>query len=480
MPQSEKKINYKSNLKQSYFVFAGITIISAIFYFLYLNKYNKDLDSYSNVLAKKEVSILLIQKNIVLSDALLRLHVASTNPEVMTRCEKVIDSIYDTNNKEFAQLRKEITDSVERRFLNAIDTERANNKINRIKIMARSRANSDNDNKELLVLITEKYQNVLGKYLSTVEKYHRQIDRESTFTLNRMINRINTIKITLPLITIIILISLIIHGLTVNSTITKLCLQNEKLKEDDLEMKNLSKELNASNQMLVKTNEDLTSTNENLDKFTYTVTHDLRSPLRGIISLVELTNDEEMSEDSRSYINLIKMSANKMDNFIVDILTLSKNAKSPVNPVKIDWQKTIKNSSGYVKAHNKDIELITDITDNGEFISDQHSIDIILNNLIGNAIKYHKKAGDDLWVKVSLNSTREECIIIVEDNGSGIKKEHLPKLFDMFYRANSSQPGSGLGLYILKEALQKINGSIKVDSEVDFGTKFTVNLPRLS
>jgi signal transduction histidine kinase len=100
---------------------------------------------------------------------------------------------------------------------------------------------------------------------------------------------------------------------------------------------------------------------------------------------------------------------------------------------------------------------------------------VIFNNIISNAIYYHDLKNNP-FVEIHLSRDVDSLIISIEDNGSGIKKEYLPKIFDMFYRGTSDSEGSGLGLYIVKGILKKLNGSIAVESEIGKGSKFTIRL----
>jgi signal transduction histidine kinase len=110
------------------------------------------------------------------------------------------------------------------------------------------------------------------------------------------------------------------------------------------------------------------------------------------------------------------------------------------------------------------------------FRSDKARLMIILNNLIANAIRYSMNS-KNACVKISVNTDEEKAMLTIEDNGIGIQKENLSRIFDMFYRASEATPGSGLGLYIVKETLENLNGSIDVESSPGVGTKFTVMIP---
>src|SRR5690606_33236521 len=110
---------------------------------------------------------------------------------------------------------------------------------------------------------------------------------------------------------------------------------------------------------------------------------------------------------------------------------------------------------------------------------DSRRLKIILRNLISNAIKYHNLRKDDPYVEVKVDYNDNQVTIKVIDNGSGIAEHHLGNIFKMFYRANENIKGSGLGLYIVHETVDKLGGEISVSSKIDEGTTFTVSLPAI-
>ena len=124
------------------------------------------------------------------------------------------------------------------------------------------------------------------------------------------------------------------------------------------------------------------------------------------------------------------------------------------------------------------IKFVVEDKTNLPFITDVMRLKIVLNNLISNAIKFHQYHGSEIpFVKISLDRAGQNFIISVEDNGKGIGAPHLEHIFDMFYRATDQAQGSGLGLYILKEAILKMKGTVKVQSAIDKGTTFMITLP---
>ena len=123
------------------------------------------------------------------------------------------------------------------------------------------------------------------------------------------------------------------------------------------------------------------------------------------------------------------------------------------------------------------VEKVIKINQDQPFFSDRWRLKVILNNIISNAIRYRN--GRDPVIKVNVDITEQAAAVAIEDNGKGIEKDHLPNIYKMFYRATDDGAGSGLGLYIVKEAIEKLNGHINIESEVGKGTTVTLKIPAL-
>src|SRR5690606_35670453 len=121
----------------------------------------------------------------------------------------------------------------------------------------------------------------------------------------------------------------------------------------------------------------------------------------------------------------------------------------------------------------------TNITINADvaFYSDEYRLTVIMNNLISNAINYQDRGKASSILNISVLVNKERALVGVEDNGIGIAREFLPKIFNMFFRGTVKSKGAGLGLYIVKETVNKLNGRVKVDSEYGKGTLVELILP---
>ena len=125
----------------------------------------------------------------------------------------------------------------------------------------------------------------------------------------------------------------------------------------------------------------------------------------------------------------------------------------------------------------KAIDRKISISGRSSFYSDQRRIKVIFNNLISNAIRYSN--GKDPVIEIDVKINKINADIVISDNGTGIERKHQRKVFEMFYRATDINAGSGLGLYIVKESIDKLNGDIDMVSDVGKGTKFLISLPNL-
>lgn len=226
--------------------------------------------------------------------------------------------------------------------------------------------------------------------------------------------------------------------------------------------------------------EELKTRNLELDNFVYKVSHDLRAPLASILGLINLTKLESDESDMAYYVDLMESQVNKLDHFIRDILSHSKNLKMSVSADEVDFESIVNkcfDDLGYMKASASIIRKIT--VSSKKFISDKWRISEIFRNLIGNAIKYHNPELNENIVEVSVDVTDNGCEIEVVDNGIGISEDKLPHVMDMFYRGTESSDGSGIGLYIVQKAVEKLKGRLDIKSEVGKGTRFRIWLPIL-
>lgn len=235
---------------------------------------------------------------------------------------------------------------------------------------------------------------------------------------------------------------------------------------------------------LIENLEKLRKANMELDRFVYSTSHDLRAPLSSMLGLVQLLELEckESGLESLEKLQMMKSSINRLDAFIETILQYSRNAR--IEPVmeEIQIHHLIEDTIAFlqVTAFTPAVSVTYDIQQETPLVSDKFRLATILKNLISNAIKYAdpEKIKPKVHIQVEVNN--QQIRIQIQDNGIGIDPPEQDKIFDMFYRATNQSAGSGLGLYIVKEMITLLGGSIVVDSKPLEGTCFNLVLPNTS
>ncbi len=227
-----------------------------------------------------------------------------------------------------------------------------------------------------------------------------------------------------------------------------------------------------------KVEEELKVRNTELDNFVYKVSHDLRAPLSSILGLVNLAKLPGNTDNPMDYIDIIGDKVEHLDHFIGDVLSHSKNLKMEVSISNVNFAQIIDRTFSELSYLEGAKEIIRNIKIEGtDFYNDPWRISEILRNLISNSIKYRRfdSKTSEISVKILTDNLRTE--ISFADNGIGIDEVSLNKIFEMFYRATEQSDGSGIGLYIVKNAVDKLGGQITVFSKLGEGTRFTLILP---
>ena len=230
---------------------------------------------------------------------------------------------------------------------------------------------------------------------------------------------------------------------------------------------------------VLKKNEELKKINAELDNFVYRVSHDLRSPLlaiKGIFSLI--FSGDTVDKETEEYLHLADSSVNRLDATIQEILEYSRNSRLEVKLEEFDVAQVVSDIYADLKfSAEKDIDFRLDLHCNSSIYSDKARIKVLFKNLIGNSLKYRKKNILGAFIHFEMDKVEDSIVFKVIDNGQGISSHSIGRVFDMFYRGTTSSVGTGLGLYICKEVLVNLNGTIEVDSQLGEGTTMTVILP---
>lgn len=223
----------------------------------------------------------------------------------------------------------------------------------------------------------------------------------------------------------------------------------------------------------------LAKTNTELDQFVYRTSHDLRSPLSSIMGLVEVAKKAERHEDVMHFLDLINNRAKAQDILISEIIDYSRNARTDLRMHQVPLRQMVEEIFDLHRFNDgMDAILLENNVEEGCLLpADPARLKSILSNLVNNAIKYRDESKTRMFVKVDAHSTPSGWRISVSDNGTGIQPEHKDKVFDMFYRATDRSKGSGLGLFIVREMVNKLNGSITLETKYTEGSTFVINLP---
>ena len=234
----------------------------------------------------------------------------------------------------------------------------------------------------------------------------------------------------------------------------------------------------VSNSLLAVRNEELQKAYNELDKFSYSVTHDMRGPLLSILGAIEAAKDMDDIVEIKKMLQLMKISVRNLDDFIQSIHHYYTLNRGELEISEIDFNELVKEQ---VKIFDftyllSDVDFRINIVQKEVFRGDEISIKLILNNLLSNAFKYQRKENKNKWVELNILVENGQASIEIKDNGIGIAENHLGDIFNMFFRANSSEVGSGFGLYNVKAAVIKLNGKINVNSILNQGTSFVVTI----
>jgi signal transduction histidine kinase len=330
---------------------------------------------------------------------------------------------------------------------------------------------------DLIVAIT----GVLGAALFSI---YLTVHESGPFVLHESTHSMLLLQIFIGVISI----STIILSATVRERLT---VQRElQLFNGNLEaiVQDRTKELNEeirtrrlAEEKLRKTNHELSKRNTELDNFVYSVSHDLRAPIASVLGLINLARKDRDSKMKNTYLDMINSSALQQDHFIKEILDQSRNSRLDVRREEIFFEPLIDEAFNHLRfatPNEKNVERIISVEQDKPFYSDRWRLKVILNNIISNSIRYRN--GKDPVIKVKVSVDGEKARLAIEDNGKGIAKEHLAHVYKMFYRATDDGHGSGLGLYIVKEAIEKLNGSIKINSREGVGTTVNLEIPGLT
>jgi signal transduction histidine kinase len=230
---------------------------------------------------------------------------------------------------------------------------------------------------------------------------------------------------------------------------------------------------------LATKNRELEFVNNELSKFTYSITHDMRGPLVSVLGALELAKTMDNITDLRELLDMMESAVIKLDEYIRNTHEYYKNKKSQLIYENVNFADLVEDLSALFKISGKmdNVRFDVVVKQNTPFVCDKVSINIILNNLLSNAFKYQRRSASEKFVSMDIEVKNNNVVIVIKDNGIGIANNHINNIFTLFFRATAEEYGSGFGLYNVKDALNKLNGTIEVSSVLNEGTIFTVTIP---
>jgi signal transduction histidine kinase len=201
-----------------------------------------------------------------------------------------------------------------------------------------------------------------------------------------------------------------------------------------------------------------------------------------VLGLLNLAKEDEHPRHPSldDYLNMMEKSVLKLDETLKEILDYSRNARLEITTTRLDMEDLVNDCIDKLAFLNGFDKIVVRKEFSGSNIplyGDAYRLSMIMVNLLSNAIKYRDKNKQQSYVDIKTKITPQTLTLIFEDNGIGIQESVTTKIFNMFFRGTERSEGAGLGLYIVKQTLDKLGGNITVTARLGTGTTFTVSIP---
>lgn len=246
------------------------------------------------------------------------------------------------------------------------------------------------------------------------------------------------------------------------------------------EKKDLKERINRDLEVKVsERTRELQERNQQLDTFVYRASHDIKGPLRSIMGLTTVGLKDITDVKARVYLEHILSSTKRLDVVLADLLEMTRIKKSSLEISALyfvdlvdEIVRSLTHDPNFVK-----VRIAKKISQDREFFTDAKLLNSILQNFIENGLKYSDPSKPDPYLNIYVECVDEKAIFTFEDNGLGISKENQLKVFDMFFKVNEESTGTGLGLFLVKLAVEKLQGEFIIDSEPGKGSTFKMIIP---
>lgn len=218
-----------------------------------------------------------------------------------------------------------------------------------------------------------------------------------------------------------------------------------------------------------------------MNQFVYSLSHELRGPLMSISGVSKLAKLELKDPESWEYFDMIDSSIGKLDDYIYKMLDFYRSTKIDNKVSQIDFKDIVEQQlNAYKEKFDIDhIQIDIQINQEFAFFSDDSKIRVILNNLFSNSVQFQNSGQSENKISLRIEVAESSASITLADNGIGIEEKYHPDVFNLFTRATQKNVGTGLGLYMVKEAVEQMGGKIDLESVFGEGATFKVTLPNM-
>ena len=273
----------------------------------------------------------------------------------------------------------------------------------------------------------------------------------------------------------------------------ELAFQNEEKEKRAAELINVNIELKIAEgdirklneqleQKVIKRTEELQSVNKELESFSYSISHDLRAPVRAVHGYARMLKDDygvQMDQESNRLMNNIVTNAVKMGHLIDDLLSFSRLGRKELIKRNIPMFEMVTNLCEEIKSENAGSDIQFNIKEIQPALGDSVTIKQVWVNLLSNAVKYSKLNKKSI-IEIGSEANENEIIYYISDNGAGFDMRYAGKLFGVFQRLHSDEKfeGTGVGLAIVHRIIAKHGGRVWAESKVNEGARFYFALPK--
>ncbi|MEI6765617.1 MAG: ATP-binding protein [Bacteroidota bacterium] len=258
---------------------------------------------------------------------------------------------------------------------------------------------------------------------------------------------------------------------------------NRKKNREILEARESVRKLNEElEQRVIKRTEQLELANKELESFSYSIAHDLRTPLRHISSFAQLITSEHANnipEEAQHFLDTIVRNTNLMSSLMDRLLEFTKNSTQPLVTTQIEIKKIVETARMHVESIAGDVTVEWRIADLPVIKADNALLHFVWINLLDNAYKFSKGRNPAI-IEVNFYETIDDVVFYVRDNGVGFDMKYSQKLFGVFQRLHSSVEfdGTGIGLANVRKIITRHGGKVWADSELDKGSTFYFSIPK--